>query len=188
MLKTQLAHISNVQLGAYAQPTDHGDTAYLLVKNFDESGRFQNPDSFIPSQVVLADHFLRDGDVLLTAKGYRNFAWTYRENIGPAIASSAFFRLRPRTDAIIPEYLAMILNTPQSRNWLQMIGGGNSVPSIRKSEMESIEVTLPRIDTQRKIVELKILHDQEMILSQHIMEQKEKLFQSAINKLLSQES
>ena len=182
----RLGAFADVQLGVYAQPVDDGDAAYLQVRHFDDEGRLQGPpDAFIMTGVVPNIHDLRQGDVLLTGKGYRIFAWAYDPAIGPAVASPAFFVVRPSEKIMLAGYLAIMLNAPTTKRWLSMLGAGNSIPSIRKSELESMELDVPSLEMQEKIVELNRLHELDMELSCRLIAEKQKVFYTAINHLIS---
>lgn len=182
----RLGDFADIQLGIYDQPVDTGNTAYLQVRHFDDEGQLQQPpDTFIMTEVVPNAHDLRQGDVLLTGKGYRNFAWAYDPSIGRAVASPAFFVIRPRKELVLAGYLAIALNAPSAKKWLSMLGAGNSIPSIRKSELESMELDVPLLKTQKKIIELNRLYQSDMALSRQLMAEKQKVFYTAIRELIS---
>lgn len=186
MNKVALSDIAAIQLGMYTQPAETGPLAYLVVKDFTDSGMLAAPPTnFVSSQVVADDHFLRSGDVLLTAKGYRHFAWTYDASIGPAIASPAFFIIRPKPHTVMSDYLTLLLNTPQSKNTLLTLGGGTSIPSIRKSELEALLIDLPPLGVQQKLIDLDKIHRHEMELSRAIITEKEKVFQAVIRTMIT---
>lgn len=185
-MRIRLGDFADVQVGLYDQPVETGNTAYLQVRHFDDEGQLQQPpDTFIMTEVVPHVHDLRLGDVLLTGKGYRNFAWAYDPSIGRAVASPAFFVIRPRKELVLAGYLAIVLNAPSARKWLSMLGAGNSIPSIRKSELESMELEVPLLQAQEKIIELNRLHQRDMTLSRQLMTEKQKVFYTAIRELIS---
>src|SRR5690606_20301439 len=133
-MRVRLGSFADVQLGKYDQPVETGNTAYLQVRHFDDEGQLQQPlDSFIMTEVVPDIPCLRHGDVLLTGKGYRLFAWAYDPAIGLAVASTAFFVVIPSEKMVLARYLAIILNALSAKKWLSMLGAGYSIPSIRKS-------------------------------------------------------
>lgn len=185
MIKTTLQQIAEIQFGLYVQPENIGDAAYLQVKHFDDNGAIVTPvDAFTPIGTKAEGHLLQDGDVLLVGKGFRNFAWTYTESIGPAVASSVFFVLRARQSRVLPEFLSIIFNAPQTQAHLQTLGAGSSIPSIRKSELEAFPIPIPAIDVQKKIVEINRLHKQDLELSGRIIIEKKKMFNAVMQNLI----
>lgn len=186
-MKVQLGEIAKIQFGLYTQPEDAGNTAYLQAKHFDEWNRVTSPlDTFINIDNKSKGHLLKDGDILLVGKGFRTFAWTYGEAIGPAVASSIFFVIRPDRKRVLPEFLTLIFNAPQTQSYFQTLGAGSSIPSIRKSELEAFPVALPPVEVQQKAIEIKKLHDHDVELSSRIMAEKKRLFQAITQNLIYQ--
>ncbi|TDO05399.1 restriction endonuclease subunit S [Sunxiuqinia elliptica] len=180
-----LRDIAKLQFGYYARPDESGSAFYLQVKHFDDSIRFTGEkDAFIDIDKKNEAHILDEGDILFVGKGNRNFAWAYDKAVGKAIASSIFFVIKPDTNQVLPEYLTTILNLPKNQAYFQSLGAGSSIPSIRKSELEMFQVSLPEMSVQKKIVELKRMHELEIQLNDQIAEKKNKLFQEIINQLI----
>jgi len=109
----------------------------------------------------------------------------YTSDIGEAVASSIFFVIRPNKDEVYPEFLTTLFNTPKYQTYFQLLGAGSSITSIRKSELEAMTINLPDLEVQKKIVEIKKLHQRDLTLSKEIIKKKETRFQSVINKLLN---
>ncbi|MDR9443169.1 MAG: restriction endonuclease subunit S [Schleiferiaceae bacterium] len=185
-MKMKLSHVGQCHFGLYAKPTSSGNIPYLQAKHFDDWGHVSTPiDTCIPSNGKTRDHLLEDGDVLLAGKGLRRFAWTYTEDFGPAIASSIFFVIKPDPSRVVPQFLALLLNLPESRSHFQTLGAGSSVPSIRKSELLNFALELPPLPDQERMVRLKELHDQDLQLSHKIIDAKRNLFEAMVKKLIS---
>jgi restriction endonuclease S subunit len=174
-----------LQFGLYEKPGVKGNAAYLQAKHFDDSGRIKfSIDSFIKISEKNENHLLEEGDILFVGKGLRNFAWTYSNAIGPAVASSIFFVLKPDKGKVIPEFLTTLLNTPQTQAYMQTLGAGSSIPSIRKSELDAFSFHLPSIEVQKKVVTIAQLQEQDIDLSSRIIAEKQKIYQSVINRLI----
>jgi restriction endonuclease S subunit len=116
-------------------------------------------------------------------KGFRNFAWTYNKSMGPSIASSIFYVIRANKYIVNPDYITTLFNTQKYQNQFQTMGAGSSIPSIRKGELESIVLEIPKIELQNKIAKISALHLEEIKLSNQILEYKKTLFQGIINKI-----
>jgi restriction endonuclease S subunit len=186
-MTVSLSDISKLQFGYYTKPLDSGEIMYLQAKHFDEFGnQMQNIDTWIDTDSKNIGHILEDGDVLFVGKGMRNFAWTYKSLIGQAIASSIFFVIRPDKTKVIPEYITTLFNTPKYQLMFHTMGAGSSIPSIRKSELEAINIELPSLEVQKQIVEINQLHVEDIDVSNKIIAEKKVLFQAVINKLINQ--
>jgi len=180
-----IQEIADIRFGLYTQPDSTGRVAYLLLRQFNDEGRIISKASdFINITNKTEAHLLKDGDVLFVGKGNRLFSWCYRESEGPAIASSIFFVLRPKTKLIYPEYLTAFLNAPQAKAAFQQLGSGTSIFSIRKSELGAFQIPILPMLQQKKIASLAELHQQEINLAQQLILQKQALYTAIISKLI----
>jgi len=185
-MKVKLKNVAQLQFGFYSRPEKVGRVRYLQAKHFDEAGSLRDKvDTYINRDIISESHLLKDGDLLFVGKGFRNFAWTYTSEIGDSVASSIFFIIRPDKDKVYPEFLTTLFNTSKYQAYFQSLGAGSSITSIRKSELEAMIINLPSLEVQKKIVDIKKLHQQDLTLSKEIIEKKETRFQSVINQLLN---
>lgn len=180
-----ISSVCDIRFGLYAQPDPFGQTAYLQVRQFSEDGRLVIPaEEYLNIDKKNEAHVLKDGDVLFAGKGNRLFSWCYTLTNHPAVASSIFFVLQPDQRLVYPEYLAAILNAPQSRAAFQQLGSGTNIFSIRKSELGAFEIPLPPMQQQKRIAALAALHQQEIELSQKLITEKQNLYTAIISKLI----
>lgn len=179
--------MSSIRLGYYEKaPQSEGDIAYLQVRHIDvNADRVEKVDTFIDNSAGLEAHLLKYGDVLFAAKGTRNFAWSYSESIGNAIASTAFLVIRSDLGKMMPEFLAIILNHPNQQAKFQQMVSGSSMPSIRKQDMEELTIPFPDLDLQKKIVDLHKSLIEERALMNALLNEKEKLVQSVIKEIIN---
>lgn len=185
MNKNSVDAVCDIRFGLYAQPAVAGSTAYLQVRQFNEEGSLlTQPDEFINLDKKSDIHLLKEGDVIFVGKGNRLFSWCYHDTGMPTVASSIFFVLRPNTELVYPEYLAAILNAPQSKAAFQQIGSGTNIFSIRKSELGAFQISLPPMEQQKRIAALAELHQQELTLAQQVISQKQDLYTAIISKLI----
>lgn len=185
--RIKLSNLATLQFGFYAKPIDSGSIGYILARHFDgDSFLLSGTDTFLNAAEVSESHLLQLGDVLFVGKGNRNFAWAYTEELGLAVASSIFFVIRVNTTLVNPEYLAILLNSRNYQSIFQQMGAGSKIPSIRKSELESLEIKLPSLEQQMKIVEFNALHIAEETLRRRIIDEKSNLHNAILNKLLNQ--
>jgi restriction endonuclease S subunit len=190
MIKTvDVASVSDIRFGLYAQPGASGSAAYLQVRQFSDDGMLTTEvDEYINLDKKTEAHLLREGDVLFVGKGNRLFAWCYHQTNQLAVASSIFFVLRPDLTVVYPDYLASILNAPPSKATFQQIGGGTNIFSIRKSELGAFKIPLPSLQQQKRVAALARLHKKEISLAQQIIVQKEALYTAIISKLIKYEN
>lgn len=174
-----------MQFGFYEKPKEEGELRYLQAKNFNNYGLFDgNIDGWIDVSDKSKSHILEDGDILFVGKGMRNFAWKYSADIGKAIASSIFYVIKPKSELVNADYLVSIFNSSKYQSFFQALGAGSSIPSIRKNELEAVEIPLPPLEIQNKIANLSMLHQKQLLLTEKLIEEKNKLFQAVINDIL----
>lgn len=181
----KLKEVVNIQFGYYGKPSKEGIIPYLQAKHFNEFGQLiEEGDVFLQEDDKVKSQLLRNGDILFVAKGFRFFAAIYKEKFGKAIASSIFFILRVDETKVIPEYLASVLNLPKNLLHFQQSASGSSIPSIRKSELEDFTFNLIPIDEQKKVVALQNLHFKDIQITESLIKEKQKLFQTTISKII----
>jgi len=177
--------IARIRFGLYTPPETGGSIPYLQVRQFsDEGWQIAQPDEYISLDSKAETHLLQDGEVLFVGKGNRLFSWCYREGTGPAVASSVFFVLTLDQERIFPEFLAAVLNAPQSKAVFQQLGGGTNIFSIRKSELGAFRIPVLPMEQQKMIAALFKLHQQEIALNQQMITQKKNLYTAIISKLI----
>ncbi len=180
-LQKKVRDISNIQTGLFAKPSGKGEVVYLQSRHFDEFGQLfttLHPD--LTADGISEKHLLRDGDVLFAAKGTKNFAAVYEHHNKPAVASTSFFVIRLTNKKVLPEYLAWFLNSHSTQTFLKGQAMGTSIASISKVVLESLEIALPGIETQKAILQITKLRTKEKALKQEIETLREKQIQQKI--------
>lgn len=180
-MKTLIKYITNIQTGLFAKPAGIGELVYLQSKHFDEYGQLHSvlhPD--LVAEGISEKHLLKDGDVLFAAKGTKNFAAVFENHNEPSVASTSFFVIRPAGKKVLPQYLAWFLNNHTTQTLLKGQAIGTSIPSISKQVLENLEIPVPDIKTQKAIVEISKLRNNEKSLKQKIEALREKQIQQQI--------
>jgi restriction endonuclease S subunit len=185
-MQVKLKEIASIQFGYYAQPIKSGTIPYLQAKHFNEFGQYiAENDTFLEEDPKAMVNLLQNEDILFVAKGFRFFATLYKEEFGNAIASSVFFILRTDKTKIIPAYLVSVLNLPKSLLHFQQSGAGSTIPSIRKNELADFAINLISLEEQQKVVALQELYLKDIELTNNIIKEKQKLFQTTIAKIIN---
>jgi restriction endonuclease S subunit len=183
---SKLDEITEIQFGLYEKSQDEGNVKYLLASHFDSSfypAKFEN--SYINLDEKSTRFLLEPNDVILAGKGNRIFAWAYDESFGPSVPSSIFYLVRPKSHTVLGAYLAYYLNSTKTQSNLQSIGAGGTITSIPKRELEQIEIVIPSLDEQQKIVRLAKLLDRNIELSEEIIGLKKTLKRGLINEMIN---
>lgn len=193
----KLREIAAIQIGYQHREKGHpihmGSTGthwIIQIKDLDLEERFKSevierggsvpyvwPDSLY--QVTLtgdAERYLvSKGDVLFLSRGQRTCAVPVLETLENTVASYYFYILRPDTDRVDSEYLAWFINQPTTQAGLERLQRGSHIKIIPKSAFEALEVILPPLATQRAIVELERLRQQEAYIMNRLVQARKRL-------------
>lgn len=180
-----LKDIAQIKTGFPGQPDSVGTIPFIQLRQFNDDGILTSLEpEFIKLDEKSQPHLLRNGDVLLVAKGNRLFATVFENEQIPTVASSSFFVITPNTKIVYPDYLAAIFNAPQTKKALHQLGAGSNIFSIRKSELEDFEIPIPPLIKQKQIAKVAALHLQEIELANQIITQKKELYKAIISKII----
>lgn len=132
----------------------------------------------IKSDKINSKALLRKKDVLLITKGANNYAVEYKHDFEKAVASSAFYVLRPNQKKINSSYLTWYINQTPVQQHLKANMAGTYIPNINKGAIEEIVLVIPPLEIQEMIVALDDLRKQEFVLLTELIE-KRKVFTAA---------
>ena len=182
-IQKKLEDIASITTGIYEKSQPAGDTLYLQGKHFDESGAFR--EDLIVFQELQADerlskHLLKDGDILLIAKGESNRACLYQHDIGQAVASSTFFVIRLAEERLLPVFLQWYFNTEYMQELLSGLSKGTQISSLSKKVLSEIEIPIPPLKTQKQILEMQGLWDKEKSITVELLNLKDSMYQKLL--------
>lgn len=147
-----------------------GSCRLVRIGDVSQDGTWLNADfaRIEPAERIRDDHFLRFGDVLFPNRGTRTTAIAFREEQPRVIAGVQFFVLRPNESSVLSEYLAWFLRSEASARHFEGRRKGTYVQIVERRDLEELELPLPPLEVQRKIVEAAALAIEERNLSERI--------------------
>lgn len=97
---------------------------------------------------------IQPNDLLLPLRGnkFRASLFTFDSSIAQVTTTNQVAVLRASTDKINIRYLLWYLNSISGRNALAQISKGSTIPAIKRSDLDSLEIPLPTLHKQLKIV------------------------------------
>ena len=107
------------------------------------------------------------------------------ESALPIIASSQFLILTPKP-MILTEYLCWYLNQTTVQQRLRQGGQGTKILMLSVASMNDFLIVVPSLDTQRQIVALNRLWEQEQVLTQKLLQNREQMMQGVFQQLLKE--
>ena len=98
--------------------------------------------------------WLEDGDILFAARGQNNYALTLMSLSERCVCAPQFFHIRVKDKAHLdPEFLAWQLNQSPAQNYLAVNRQGSAQPVIRRTTLESLEITIPSLYKQKEVAQ-----------------------------------
>ena len=106
-------------------------------------------------EVTKNSFFIKQGDVLLSSRGAGSHKAIYVDlNKDNIIASSSLYIIRIKNPNIVPQYLALYLNSSEGQNQLSQITSGAYIQNITRSNLENMEIPIPPREEQQHLVSL----------------------------------
>ncbi|MDO5296923.1 MAG: restriction endonuclease subunit S [bacterium] len=112
----------------------------------------------------VASYLLREGDVLLPARGTTIRTAVFHEKAYPCIASSNIIVIRPDPKMLDSTYLKIFLDSPIGNKIISAAQQGMIVMNISYKDLNALEIPLPPLERQQEAVkeylkELQIYRD-----------------------------
>lgn len=156
MQKVFLKSLAEILTGyTFRGAIEEGESGNIFVlqgKNISSFGEIEGKMSqtFLP-QKLRTSAFVEKNDILLSARGiFRSAVW--KEKKESILASSSLFILRLREKKVLPEYLALYLNSFKGQQELQKITSGSSIATLSRKELQEISIPIPSLEAQQKIL------------------------------------
>ena len=127
-----------------------------------------------PNEPVREELWLRPGDVLFPNRGTRTTALAFQLDRSRIIVGPQFFVIRPDRQAILAEYLAWFLRSPEAAAHFETRRKGTYVQIIQRSDVAELEIPLPPLAEQRLIVQISALVCEERELTERLLVLKSK--------------
>jgi hypothetical protein len=153
-----------------------GSVSVIQMKDVSPSG-LKSRDELIRTEIRgrREPDWLRDGDLLLTARGASNYACVVTGLLGHTVCTPHLYVLRLKQHGqVLPEFLAWQLNQGPVQRYLAQAAEGSAQLSIRKPVLESVPLKVPPLPKQQAIVALAKLAAAEQHALQSLLRNRER--------------
>ena len=133
-------------------------------------------------------YFVRQGDVLLVARGNQHRAVWISSHLPKTVAVSNFFIIRTYQEEVLPTYLAWYLNSQPAQYFFQRHRMGSNILSLQKRDLEYLEVPIPPVGIQERIGRVYSLMLREKVLVTTVQDQRERLFETQMLRIVNERS
>lgn len=140
----------------------------------------------ISNEEISDTYFTQEGDVLIRLRDPIRSLFVSKDSTG-LLVSSLVVIVRVDRGQILGEFLSYYLNSNLPQNYFQSKVRGTTIPMIRVSDLKELEIPLPSLEKQKKIISLMQESEKEISLLKEAITQKSLLNQQIFKTLLSKE-
>lgn len=153
----------------------------VQMKDLTEYNELDLEDVYdIKDDGINASHFLKPGDILFRSRGVTNTA-VYLSNIPEhLVASSPLTVIQVNSVKADPAYIAWYINHTEGQRQINRFAMGTSQLSVGVADLREMKVQLPALETQRQIVEVAALAQQEQVLMAQLAEKRSQYLRAVL--------
>lgn len=190
----KLESVTDIQMGysfrSRLEPDDDGDVAVIQMKDLLDDNTVSCENTIrVYMDSIKETHLVKKGDLVFRSRGNVSTTAILNENPGRAIIAAPLFRIRvTKKDKVLPEYLNWYISQRAAQKFLTSRAIGTSQVMISRDAVGEMDVEIPSLDRQKKIVELAWLMNRERDLVHKLVEKKEQYISSILTQHAKGES
>ncbi|MEA2028242.1 MAG: restriction endonuclease subunit S [Campylobacterota bacterium] len=191
----KLEELANIRIGlplARKKGDIHDDSFFryqaVTLKAFSSTGRLllDQLDEFIAKEEISSHFITSQGDILVRLRE-PNIAVHIDEKSSGVIVPALMAIIKPNQN-INSIYLTHFINSHEVQKRLRREIKGTTIPMIKAQDLSKLEVTLPTMQTQEKIVSILNLANREIELLGQLQNLKTQLKNELLDSLLKKEA
>ncbi|PID29734.1 MAG: hypothetical protein CR982_02075 [Candidatus Cloacimonadota bacterium] len=189
----KVKNLANIQMGysfrSRLDTSESGKIAVIQMKDLMDSNIVSCENLVkIDLDSIKEHHLAKKGDLVFRSRGHITTAAVLIEDPGKAVVAAPLLRIRvTNPDKIIPEYLNWYINQREAQIFLNSRAKGTVQKMISKQAIEELEVVVPTLEKQKKIVELFKLSIHEQNLLYTLAKKKEQYISISLIKFAKEE-
>jgi len=132
-----------------------------------------------------SEAWLRDSDIIFTARGNNNYAFEITDCPSKIVLSPHLFKIRVKNPSIIsPTFLAWQINQKPAQTYLSKNTEGSAIVGIRRTVLDNLSIFLPPIKEQHKIAKMIRCWEKERNTLNALQSNHQNMMDAIANKLL----
>lgn len=177
----RLAELCDIHSGYTArgklEPLPEGGVPALQLRDVGTDGASPGPRFQRYDLGKLAErYFVRGGEVVFRSRGEPNTAAAISDPAPEPVAVIVpLVIIRPKRERALPEYVAWAINQPDAQRRFDAAAQGTSLRMIPMAVLGDIDIALPDLTTQKRIVQLHGLAQREARLLRQLADRREAL-------------
>jgi len=129
--------------------------------------------------------WLMTGDLLFVARGNNNFAVYVNQLSEKTVCTPHFFQIRIKSSIdLLPEFLAWQINQTPAQGYFSRLAQGSVLRNIKKSELATLPVVIPPLETQQKIIAVDRLTKKETQLLEALVDNRRQMMNTIARQTL----
>lgn len=135
-------------------------------------------------KVRSSDWMLQEKDLLVKARGTDFIPVVVKKSFCGAVFTHPLLRIRVDRKFAIPEFIAWILSLKDIQTQLLRLTAGTALQMLKLDNLKGLELSLPSLAHQQKVMDLVQLMEREQKLLNRIKMKRKQLVSFSIEKLL----
>lgn len=192
MKKADLKALTTIQVGYQAKAgiKERAQGTHHLIqgKDFDSFHHLRsgNLAAFFPERKPEI-YSVRKGDILFQARGVAHFARCIEDELQDTLAAGSFYILRVQSKDLLPRYLTWWLNQSKAQVWLRAQARGAGMSFISKGTLSRLQVRIPPLSIQKKVVQIVVLARREQCLLDRLAQARSRLVKAVCMEAVNSE-
>jgi hypothetical protein len=170
----KLARACTIQTGFTARgrldPAEHGNILALQLRDVAANGTINfNNLTRIYLDAIPEKYLVGAGDVVFRSRSASMSAAVIDTPLPlPALAVLPLMILRPDPQVLSGAYLAWAINQEPSQRYFEESAQGTSLQMVSRASLENLDIAVPGLDTQERILQIAALAERERDLADQL--------------------
>ncbi len=169
-----LSGVSTIQTGFTARgrldPAEHGNVLVIQLRDVAPTGAIDFKNLMrVHLDPVPERYLVHSGDVVFRSRGESTTAAVIDSPLAlPTVAVLPLMILRPDPQVLSGAYLAWVINQEAAQRHFDENAQGTSLRMVPRSSLEGLELAVPSLETQQRILQIVALAERERDLAQQL--------------------
>jgi len=142
-------------------------------------------DIFVSAEEIDSRYLTHEGDIVVRLRAPSSAVYIEKED-EELLIHSLLAVIRVKSNMIDAKYLAYYLNAHTTQRILKQDVKGTAIPMLKTKDLEQLNITLPPIEKQKKLVQFLELADKERALLNSLVNEKKQLSQTILDTIIEQ--
>jgi len=143
-------------------------------------------DAFISSSKIDNKYLTQEGDVVVRLRAPSSAIYITKENEGLLISSLLSVVRVDERSKLDAKYLAYYINSYKAQRILKQDVKGTAIPMLKTKDLEQLEISIPNMKKQKKLVGFLDLAQKEQNLLLNLAKEKAQLSQAILDTIIQQ--